>query len=129
MISAPRQRPIRSLHEYMPGTAVGQGLGFAVMFQGAILQLETYELPHDHEISGTFEMEIVQTAMDSMMVDRKVTSVTASAHSTNSWIDNPTGTGTSPLYPTYLRVSNTTWFYCWDSSGNVTRQDKYSEAC
>ncbi len=110
-------------------SAVVLGLGFAVMLQGGILQLETYELPHDHEISGTFEREIVQTAMVSMMVDREVTSVTPSTHSTNSWIDNPALTGTSPLYPTYLRVSNTTWFYYWDSSGNVARQHEYSEAC
>ena len=109
--------------------AVVMGLGLAVMLQGGILQLETYELPHDHEISGTFEKESVQTAMVSMMVDREVTSVTPSTHSTNSWIDNPKGIGTSPLYPSYLRDPHTTRFYCWDSRGNVTRQHEYSEAC
>ena len=109
--------------------AVVMGLGFAVMLQAGILQLETYELPHNHALTGWGEGEYVQTAMDSMMADENVTTVTASTVSTDTWSDNPTGPAPSPLYPTYLRESNTICFYCWDSSGRVTRQDKSSATC
>ena len=75
------------------------------------------------------EEESIQTSMLSMMADREVTSVTPSTRSTNSFIDNPTGTSTSPLYPTYMRDANTTCYYCWDSTGTITRQDDSSAPC
>ncbi len=109
--------------------AVMIGLGVAVMLQGGILQLETYELPHDHTISGWFEREWVEAAMIAMMVDKEVGNVIPNTSSTNAWSENPGGTGTAPLYPTYLQETNTTCFYCWDSSGNITRQDKFSATC
>ena len=80
-------------------------------------------------VPNTLEENIVQTGMDTMMVDRIVTSVTPSTRSTNSWIDNPTGTGTSPLHPTYLRDPDTICYYCWDSTGMITRQDESSATC
>ncbi len=80
-------------------------------------------------VPNTLEKDLVQMGMDSMMVDREVTSVTPSTHSTNSWIDNPAGTSTSPLYPTYLRDPDTFCYYCWDSTGAITRQDKSSATC
>ena len=105
------------------------GLGLAAVVQGGILELETYELPHDHAPSGSFEEANVATALLAMMVDKGVSNVTPSARSTNSWADNPAGTGTSPLYPSYLRESNTACLYCWDSSGGITSQDKSSAPC
>ena len=80
-------------------------------------------------VPNTSEEDSVQAGMNSMMVDREVTSVTPSTHSTNSWIDNPTGAGTSPLYPTYLRDPDTFCYYCWDSTGTITRQDDSSASC
>ena len=80
-------------------------------------------------VSNTMEEEDVQTGMSAMMADREVTSLAPSTHSTNSWIANPTGTGTIPLYPTYLRDPDTTCYYCWNSTGMITRQDKYSATC
>jgi len=109
--------------------AVVMGLGFVVILQAGILQLETYELPHNHAPTGWGEGEYVQTAMDSMMADQNVTTVTASTVSTDTWSDNPTGLAPSPLYPTYMPKSNTICSYCWDSSGLITRQDKSSEPC
>ena len=109
--------------------AVAMGLGFAVMVQGGILQLETYEIPHDHQTSGRFEKEYVETAMIAMMVDKEVASVMPSTISTNSWSNNPTGRGTSPLYPDYLLESSTTYFYCWTSQGVITHQDESPAGC
>ena len=80
-------------------------------------------------VPNTPEKDFVQTGMDAMMAEREVTSVTPNTRSTNSWIDNPTGTTTAPLYPTYMRSPSTDCFYCWDSTGKVTRQDKSSAAC
>ena len=114
---------------HLKTTAVVTGLGFAVMLQGGILQLEVYELPHDHKISGSFKKDFVETAMLTMMTDKQVSYITPSIRSTNLWSDNPAGAGTAPLYPTYLRESKTSCFYCWDSSGNITRQDKISATC
>ena len=105
------------------------GLGLAVLVQGGVLHLETYELHHDHTDSSWFEKEFVETAMVAMMADKDVSTVTPSAMSTNSWANNPAGTSRSPLYPIYMREPNTACFYCWDSSGRITRQDKYSATC
>ena len=80
-------------------------------------------------VPNTLEEDFVQTGMDAMMADREVTSVTPNTHSTGSWIDHPTGTSTAPLYPGYLRTPSTDCFYCWDSAGKITRQDKSSAAC
>ena len=80
-------------------------------------------------VPNMLEEDIVQTGVNAMMADREVTSVTRNTHSTNSWIDNPTGTSTSPLYPTYLRDPHTTCYYCWDSTGMITRQDGSSATC
>ena len=80
-------------------------------------------------VPKVWEEDDLQTALDSMMVDKGISRVAANAQSTNSWFDNPTGTSTAPLYPTYLRTPSTECFYCWDSTGMVTRQDKSSAAC
>ena len=80
-------------------------------------------------VRKVWEQDDLQTAIDSMMVDKGISGVAASAVSTNSWSDNPTGPSTAPLYPTYLQAPLTDCFYCWDSAGRVTRQDKSSAAC
>ena len=80
-------------------------------------------------VPNTPEEDFVQTGMDSMMADRAVANVIPSTRSTNSWSDNPTGTSTAPLYPSYLRTPSSDCFYCWDSTGKVTRQDESSAAC
>ena len=80
-------------------------------------------------VPKVWEEDDLQTALDSMMVDKGISRVAANAQSTNSWSDNPTGTGTAPLYPTYLRTPSTECFYCWDSTGRVTRQDRLSAVC
>ena len=75
------------------------------------------------------EEESIQTSMHAMMADRGVSNVTPSSRSTNSFIDHPTGTSTSPLYPTYMRDPDATCYYCWDSTGTITRQDKSPATC
>ena len=70
------------------------------------------------------ERAIIQTAMNAMMADNSPRYVPANGASTNSWSDNPKGAGIVALYPRYFRFATTTYFYCWDFSGNITTQSE-----
>ena len=105
------------------------GLGFAVMLQGGILQMLTYVPPHNHALAASAEKDNVQTAMDAMMAFNGISSVTESINSTNSWSDNPTGTGAVSLFPIIMRDATSSYFYCWDSTGAITHQDESSKSC
>ncbi len=75
------------------------------------------------------EIESVQSAMDIMMIDRKVVSVnTGPASSQNSRKTFPNGPGVASLDP-YLKAQDTAFFYCWDSSGLITDQHRVSSTC
>lgn len=63
------------------------------------------------------EVSIVQTAMDSMMAQNALTSVTVTA-ATDNMSSFPTG---NVLYPTYLRFQTTKGTYSCDGTGLVTQ--------
>ena len=65
------------------------------------------------------ELSIVQTAMDSMMAENALTSVTATL-GTDNMSSFPTG---NVLYPTYLRFEMTQGTYSCVTSGLVTQDD------
>ncbi len=73
------------------------------------------------------EFDNVQAAMDTMMADLNITSVTASANAagTNGWSALPLPAG-NELFGgpgiDYMRSATTTYYYCWDSTGLVTEQ-------
>lgn len=74
------------------------------------------------------ETETVQTAMDTMMADQGITTVTANDKGTisngqNTWTALPAGTGAATL-DGYLKKTVTKFFYCWDDKGNVYAQNK-----
>lgn len=76
------------------------------------------------------ERDAVQAAMDAMMADVGITTVTAQANpdnSNNAWGALPAGVGQA-LQP-FLREASTTYFYCWDATGLVTQQDTAAAAC
>ena len=66
------------------------------------------------------ELHTVQTAMDAMLAKNNITSVTASASDTSTWTALPTGTGTEPLSPNFLRQSTTKGSYTWTANGTVS---------
>jgi len=66
------------------------------------------------------ELRTVQTAMDAMMAKNNITSVTASAADTSTWTALPTGTGTEPLSPGFVRQSQTMGSYTWSAAGLVS---------
>ena len=74
------------------------------------------------------ETETVQTAMNSMMADNGITTLTANDKGTTSngqdtWTALPAGTGAGTL-DGYMKKSKTKYFYCWNSKGNVYAQNK-----
>ena len=75
------------------------------------------------------EIGSVQSAMDYMMIDMKVTLVnTSPASSLNSWKTFPNGPNVAALV-NYLKAEDTTYYYCWDASGLITDQHLVSSAC
>lgn len=84
----------------------------------------------DSGINGALkaETETVQAAMDVMMVENKLVTVSANDDNTgnlgvNTWTGLPEGPGASSL-DGYLHSVNTLFYYCWDSEGNVYAQNK-----
>ena len=74
------------------------------------------------------ETETVQSAMNFMMADKEIVTVTANDKGTvsngqNTWTGLPAGTGAATL-DGYLQKTTTKFFYCWDSKGNVYAQNK-----
>lgn len=74
------------------------------------------------------ETETMQTAMNAMMVDRKITTVTPNDDTTgslgvNTWNSMPAGPDAASL-DGYLIKATTYFYYCWDSKGNVSAQNK-----
>ena len=75
------------------------------------------------------EINSVQSAMDIMMVENKVSLVNVSpASSQNSWKTFPNGPSVASL-DDYLKAEDTEYFYCWDTSGLITDQHVVSSAC
>ena len=75
------------------------------------------------------EIRSVQSAMDIMMIENKVTAVNVSpASSQNSWKTFPNGPSVASL-DNYLKAEDTVYFYCWDTSGLITDQHLVSSAC
>ena len=73
------------------------------------------------------ETQTVQTAMDTMMADMKITLVIANdkdsiSNGQNTFTALPAGTGTATL-DGYLKKTTTKFFYCWDDAGNVYAQN------
>ena len=67
------------------------------------------------------ELDRIQAAMETMMVDRNLTTV--DEHTTgpavNDWTAFPTGTGVIPLGNVYVDLARSTYYYCWDAHGEV----------
>ena len=77
------------------------------------------------------ENDGLQTAMNAMMAEQSISTVTALANpsvSNQAWTALPAGTGAATL-DAYLQAANTAYFYCWDGTGNITQQDKVAAAC
>jgi type IV pilus assembly protein PilA len=129
------------LKNLMTRVAKGQG-GFTliemIVVVGIIAVLAAVIVPNIGKFIGSGEQgamdaewESVQTAMNAMMAEQSITGVTgrtSSDQSVNGWATLPAGTGAATL-DSYLQAATTVYFYCYDSAGQVTRQDKVAAAC
>ncbi len=117
-----------------------------IVVVGIIAILAAVIIPNVGKFIGTgeqgakdAELESVQMAMNAMMSDGAVTTVTALVgNSTANWGALPVGVvsdpGTVPLYgaafvDSYLQDNPTAYFYCFDGNGHIIRQDELATAC
>ena len=103
-------------------------IGIIVALASITLFLVTRFAGKGDEGALAAETMFVQSAMNTMMADKGITAVTANDNGTtsngqNTWTALPAGTGADTL-DVYLQTSETKFFYCWDSKGNVYAQNK-----
>ena len=109
---------------------------------GIIVALAAVIIPNVSRFTGKgtegamdAEMQNVQAAMDTMMADKGITTVTASvalAAATNDFATKPTGDALAdPLDPDggYLRTAVTNYFYCWGANGLISTQFETGGTC
>ena len=109
------------------------GLAIVAFFQASVLIIEQ-PFPRRVDVAKEVEWAALQTAMDILMADQKIKQVEPSPANTaqNDYSALPKYTledgspGTTFLGGTYLRDYTSFYFYCWDESGAITRQDKDS---
>ncbi len=81
------------------------------------------------------EWENVQAAMDLLLADEGITSVTANdlvavGTASQTWSALPVNPGTSGYFlDQYLRSDTTKYFYCWDLTALVTEQFESATLC
>jgi type IV pilus assembly protein PilA len=132
-----------------PATRVARGQGGFTLIEmivvvGIIAVLAAVIIPNIGRFIGsgekgamTAEKESVQTAMNAMMAEYSVTSGLALLEdATNDWTENPTAGGSVVLFgsidgedpePRYLQQGETIYYYCYDGTGQITKQFKESD--
>ena len=119
----------------MPGESGGFTLIELLVVIGIIVALAAITVPLVTRFAGKgdegalkAETETVRSAMNAMMADKGIITVTANDKGTtsngqNTWTALPAGTGAETL-DGYLKKNKTKFFYCWDDKGNVYAQNK-----
>ena len=119
----------------MPGQNGGFTLIELLVVIGIIVALAAITVPLVTKFAGKgdegalkAETETVRSAMNAMMADKGIITVTANDKGTtsngqNTWTALPAGTGAETL-DGYLKKNKTKFFYCWDDKGNVYAQNK-----
>ena len=105
-------------------------IGIIVALAGVTVPLVTKFTGSGKSGAMAAERETVQTAMNAMMAEKDITTVTAVINpsaASNTWSSLPAGTGAAALYGAsgaqYLKKSTTNYYYCWTASGEVYARD------
>ena len=110
-------------------------IGIIVALAGITVPLVTRFTGSGKTGAMVTESEAVQTAMNGMMAQQDITTVTALINpvaATNDWTGFPLGAGSQVLYgppgDRYLKTSTTDYFYCWTAAGDIYTRDVDPEA-
>lgn len=110
-------------------------IGIIVALAGVTVPLVTKFTGSGKTGAMAAERETVQTAMNAMMAEQDITTVTAvinPAAATNTWSSLPAGTGAAALYGSsgaqFLKKGTTNYYYCWTASGEVYSRDASPES-
>ena len=127
---------MRNLFKRAKDTMLRQEGGFTLIellvVIGIIVALAAITIPLVTRFTGSgkegalaAETETIQTAMNAMMADQNITVVTAktSGSGIKSWTAQPPALGNSAFLSGYLQDSTTTYYYCWEASGEVYAQN------
>ena len=105
---------------------------------GIIVALAAAIVPQVVSFSGkgeegkkTSEKSTIQSAIDAMMAEKGITTITAVTGNTaiNDWTANPAGTGSATL-DGYTTITSSEWFYCYATDGQITAQvDAAGDGC
>ena len=129
------RKTARKARGRMPGENGGFTLIELLVVIGIIVALAAITVPLVTKFAGKgdegalkAETETVRSAMNAMMADKGIVTVTANDKGTTSngqdtWTALPAGTGAETL-DGYLKKNKTKFFYCWDDKGNVYAQNK-----
>jgi len=130
---------MRQIIDRIRGNEAGFTLIEMLIVVGIIVALAAAIVPQFVQFSdqGTegaksSEQSEVQAAIDNMMVGQALTAVTAPSGSVSKNVFTGSGvfgTGDAALYPTYLSIGTSTYFYCWDTTGKIGQQDTASASC
>ncbi len=105
-------------------------IGIIVALAGVTVPLVTKFTGSGKTGAMAAERETVQTAMNAMMAEQDITTVTAvinPAAATNAFGALPIGAGSAVLYGAvgdrYLKTDATNYYYCWTAGGEVYTRD------
>ena len=108
-----------------------------LIVMGIIVALAAAIVPQMASFGGTgeegqksAEKSAIQMAMDSTIADAGKSVVTAeTTNARNDWQTYPVGPSPIKKLEKYLAITSTTWFYCWDTKGKITKQLDTAAAC
>jgi prepilin-type N-terminal cleavage/methylation domain-containing protein len=110
-------------------------VGIIVALAAAIVPTVVRQASKGEEGSKASEEANVQSALDTMMAENGIQSITAQANTSpiKGWLALPLksdGTTVVALSPLFLRNTSTQWGYCWTAAGKITQTaDKTSTTC
>ena len=124
----------QGFHKGMTRILKRGGILFAVLAAVLILAVGIMSsLPRHPEIAQDprqAEWDTVQTGVDSLMADQKITRVLRPPSDTSQndftvlpKYTFPDGVTGNVFASHYIREGKTTFFYCWETTGKITRQD------
>ena len=117
---------MRRFHKIAVTIVIGLLSAPLILYAYSVLTLEPFPSPKEAPLVA--ETETLQTAMNAMMADKNITTVTTNDDTknslgVNSWTGMPEGLGAAALHGLLGRTT-TKYYFCWDSKGNVYAQNK-----